>query len=399
VQFEPTADGRTAICIAGPLSEEHENIISRALPAHERSGFAAAARTYRYERERALSPAQRGHAFIAPRLMIVVQGELVFADEFFETFDWSPLDYRALLTPQEFDVRETAVEFEIDLDGRAIRYSVLSEQDRLILDAPVEGWDRVNLSVWLDREIRQPDIPTTQMLRWVQDALTHLVVQRGLGIGTLWRVKYVLARKLAEKVSAARDEARKKGYQRYLFDPGAIVSVSAENGFRFHANMFSDVRKQPPGGRYRFRRHYLGENNVPALSGKIDGEEPQCAECIDSLPQVDFWARNVARHRDAFYLPRATEKFYPDFVAKLKDGRIFVVEYKGERDAISPETDEKRAVGELWERSGGDGHMTARVWLAPSLHNVMVKMRMTIGRITGEALLDSIRVDETVAQR
>jgi len=54
---------------------------------------------------------------------------------------------------------------------------------------------------------------------------------------------------------------------------------------------------------------------------------------------------------------------------------------------------------QVWERSGGDGTVTARVWLAPSLHNVMVKLRMSNGRITGEALLDSIRVDETVAQQ
>jgi hypothetical protein len=52
---------------------------------------------------------------------------------------------------------------------------------------------------------------------------------------------------------------------------------------------------------------------------------------------------------------------------------------------------------EVWERDGGDGNITARVWLAPSLHHVMVKMRLSNGRITGEALLDSIRVDETVA--
>jgi hypothetical protein len=54
---------------------------------------------------------------------------------------------------------------------------------------------------------------------------------------------------------------------------------------------------------------------------------------------------------------------------------------------------------QVWERTEGDGNLTARVWLAPSLHHVMVKMRLSNGRITGEALLDSIRVDETVAQR
>jgi hypothetical protein len=54
---------------------------------------------------------------------------------------------------------------------------------------------------------------------------------------------------------------------------------------------------------------------------------------------------------------------------------------------------------QVWERTGGDGNISARVWLAPSLHHVMVKMRLSNGRVTGEALLDSIRVDETVAQR
>ena len=54
---------------------------------------------------------------------------------------------------------------------------------------------------------------------------------------------------------------------------------------------------------------------------------------------------------------------------------------------------------EVWERTSGDGNITARVWLAPSLHHVMVKIRLSNGRLTGEALLDSIRVDETVAQQ
>ena len=54
---------------------------------------------------------------------------------------------------------------------------------------------------------------------------------------------------------------------------------------------------------------------------------------------------------------------------------------------------------QIWERSGGDGNVTARVWLAPSLHHVMVKLRLSNGRITGEALLDSIRVDEAIAQQ
>lgn len=55
---------------------------------------------------------------------------------------------------------------------------------------------------------------------------------------------------------------------------------------------------------------------------------------------------------------------------------------------------------QVWDRTSGDGSITsARVWLAPSLHNVMVKMRLSSARATVEALLDSIRVDEAVAQQ
>jgi len=75
---------------------------------------------------------------------------------------------------------------------------------------------------------------------------------------------------------------------------------------------------------------------------------------IDSLPKVKFWVRNLERQPDfSFWLPTPTDKFYPDFVALLADGRVLVVEYKGE---LSRESDnlEKIAVGNLWaERSGG----------------------------------------------
>ena len=55
-------------------------------------------------------------------------------------------------------------------------------------------------------------------------------------------------------------------------------------------------------------------------------------------------------------MPTATDKFYPDFVALLNDGRYLVVEYKGAHIAEGSDTAEKRTVGELWERrSDGKG--------------------------------------------
>ena len=82
----------------------------------------------------------------------------------------------------------------------------------------------------------------------------------------------------------------------------------------------------------------------------------RCAQVIDSLAGVKYWIRNVARHPDLFRLPTATDKFYPDFVALLNDGRLLVVEYKGAHIAETSDINEKRTIGALWERkSNGKG--------------------------------------------
>jgi hypothetical protein len=54
---------------------------------------------------------------------------------------------------------------------------------------------------------------------------------------------------------------------------------------------------------------------------------------------------------------------------------------------------------EIWKKVGGDGAIEAQVWLAPSLRYVAVKLRLSNSRVTVEGLLDSIRVDDTVAQQ
>ena len=97
-------------------------------------------------------------------------------------------------------------------------------------------------------------------------------------------------------------------------------------------------------------RKSRGEDAWPAAMNK---EEADCAVLLDSLLEVDFWVRNLERDRFAFWLQTPTDKFYPDFVAKLKDGRFLVIEYKGAH-LMNEDTSEKEALGQLWEaRSKG----------------------------------------------
>jgi type III restriction enzyme len=79
-----------------------------------------------------------------------------------------------------------------------------------------------------------------------------------------------------------------------------------------------------------------------------------CADLIDALEEVEFWVRNLSKRQESFWLQTSTDKFYPDFVAKLKDNRILAVEYKSERDWSNDDSKEKRKLGELWaDRSNG----------------------------------------------
>ncbi|MCD4823866.1 MAG: hypothetical protein K8S55_04615 [Phycisphaerae bacterium] len=71
-------------------------------------------------------------------------------------------------------------------------------------------------------------------------------------------------------------------------------------------------------------------------------------------PEKELWVCNLEHNQYAFWLQTSSDKFYPDFVAKLKDGRFLVVEYKGSHLETSEDTKEKETIGQLWEaRSKG----------------------------------------------
>jgi type III restriction enzyme len=105
------------------------------------------------------------------------------------------------------------------------------------------------------------------------------------------------------------------------------------------------------GGKFRFCKHFY-----PVLADLEDGsEEWRCAVALDEQPQVLHWVRNLDSDPVAgFWLPTSYGRFYPDFVCELKDGRIFVAEYKGDHLRSAPKELEKSQVGAFWaERSGG----------------------------------------------
>ena len=162
--------GQVEIAVTGRVDGGLEQEIYRALPVAERTRFAAALAAHRADIHERSSPAEQGQPFNVPRLMTEVQGTLEFADTdvLMEYHEWSLLDHSPKMGPDEFAIRETARSFEIDLDGRHVTYQFASETEQLVLDTHVEGWTPEGLVLWLDRQVRQPYIAQSDLLKWLR---------------------------------------------------------------------------------------------------------------------------------------------------------------------------------------------------------------------------------------
>jgi type III restriction enzyme len=193
-------------------------------------------------------------------------------------------------------------------------------------------------------------------LEFFRKLVSYLMEQRRIPLNDLVRFKYQLAKAVQEKIAACRQHAYATGYQTFLFGQDAQVETSFADGFSFKKS-----RPYPAAwfykGSYQFKNHFFGPDMVGELDSK--GEEFDCAFLIDTLPQVRHWIRNLAgpgRSETSFWLPTSTDRFYPDFVVELHDGRILAIEYKGKVYATNDDSKEKRNIGELWaEKSGGKG--------------------------------------------
>lgn len=353
VSIRDVGNGSVELRISGQIDAQLEKTIAAILPLSERSGFSLAVQKFRIDNKELAPASESGVPFVVPRLMTWVQGSLEFADTdiLMEYTDWRLTDHPARMSEHEFNITETASSFQIDLDGQRVAYQFISEAKQLVLDVPAEGWTPENLTLWLDRQLRQPDIVQTQMLRWLRDCIGYLVSARKISMTALMRTKFVLARQLRERIAAARQSERTSAYQRYLFAPESKVEISFDKGFSFDNKMYADEGILRYRGRFKFEKHFLGSDRVPAFDGNETGEEYQCAQALERLPNVKYWLRNIARHPNSFWLPTATDKFYPDFIAELTDGRRLVVEYKGALTAEGADTNEKRTIGALWERA------------------------------------------------
>ncbi len=329
------------------VKKGQEGAVQRSVALHNQSVRAAAPK----------APSEQGKGFAVPRLMVEVWGSLEWAEPelFLQAINWSPLEFVKIgetpIDAKLFNYDPKSKEFIFDLDGEALTWKASEAQSQYTLYALPQTWTDTQLVRWLDNKCRQDDIDQPAMLEFCRRSVAGLLEIEGLDLATLYRAKDALAAVIKNRVVILRKEAQKKGFQQLLFAPSARVEVSFDEAFRFPEWGYAE-NISPYTGSYMFSKHYYP--NPRDL--KSSGEEFRCAQAIDAHPKVKMWVRNVDRQYGSFFLPTSTDKFYPDFVAMLDDGRIALVEYKGAHLLSSDDTKEKRNIGELWaSKSGGKG--------------------------------------------
>ncbi|RJO60950.1 restriction endonuclease subunit R [candidate division WS5 bacterium] len=321
-------------------------------------GKAAVERVYRkihgLLREQPKSPAERGEVFSIP-LLSIKQGDLfeAFEQTHFLEVPWKLSKCSPELTEEEYSKKQfdgKFVEIDVSEQGRLAKRFLPDLHGQMALLAMDHTQSVSGLVYWLDRTIPHIDVHPSESGPFLTALLHHLIDERKYSISQLFHDKYTLRQKVVEKIEQHRRQAHRRAYQALLLPECATpLVVTPEVCFSFNPLEY------PYGTRYQgsttFNKHYYKE--VGNLKDK--GEEFDCAVFIDNLPEVKYWVRNIERReRHSFWLQTTTDKFYPDFVCLLNDGRYLVVEYKGEDRWTDEDSREKRALGELWEkRSNG----------------------------------------------
>ena len=296
------------------------------------------------------SPSERGERFSIPRLAFK-QGELFdpFEESHFLDHRWRLSQQDPTLSEQGFpSKRSEARQARIDItDKQKLSVEFLSDlHQQMRLLASDQGWTETQLVYWLDRSIPHPDITASESTAFLTSLVQKLTRERGLSLDHLVNDKYRLRAAVIQKINQHRQTARRAAYQQALFGDDSPVVVSPECCFTYDPHRYPCT---PYRGAYKFLKHYYSD------IGNMNDEEVECAVFLDFLlPDVEIWIRNPERSSLAFWLQTASDRFYPDFVCKLRDGRFLVVEYKGANIWSNDDSREKRIIGEVWEaRSEG----------------------------------------------
>ena len=294
---------------------------------------------------RPLSPSEKGVNFSVMQLCLDFGDGATVADkEDFLPSGWKLTDFPATLPAFHHDAERRVYEF--DVEGERITEQYAGKQQELALGHST-NWTVEMLIYRLLQKIDLPDVSMDDAIEYLRRVIARLMEQEHVPLADLVRMRFQLQHALEDRIHELRTEAYDKGMQSVLFSEDNAARVTPDIFMTFQAGIYPTNRFYR--GVKRFAKHFY-----PQIADMDSDEEVLCAQCIDANPNVETWVRNIAKEpRYSFWLPTHADKFYPDFVAKLKDGRVAAIEYKGQHLMSNDDSKEKRLIGNLWAKKSG----------------------------------------------
>lgn len=342
-------DGATLLTVRGVLPATAIEQAVAAAPKQERDAVGAMLERHQARALTAAAPSERGESFAdIPQLALPVQDELLLLEPglLSELIDYSLTGLAADLPG--FQREEAASSYLIDVERGRLQVREDEAQYQLDIDSASEGIRREDLIRELERRLRRNPVLQPDMIGWLGRVLDTLLA-RGFELTYLARHLNQLADACGQRLTHLLEGAKKRAFQQTLLSEQAPTLT---NAFAFRYDPRSYPARWLYAGRHRFSRHYY------PLPGELkpdhEAEETACAIELDGMEEVKWWVRNLERQPlAAFWLPTSTDRFYPDFVAQLRDGRLFVVEYKGGDRYSNDDSREKRDIGKVWAAASG----------------------------------------------
>ena len=349
-----TKKGR--LTISAPLSVEETEAVQRTVNGtSSRDAIVRAAEASRTQAVKVfLTPSQRGLDFRVPQMAVMVHGELVlFDDPEVLEYPWNlPTGHAA---PDEESLKSLKLANfvrdggTIDIDEGKVKVRFMAElQKDLGLAYRPEHWTEAKLAAWICRNLPDPYTTHASKNAFVSAWLGKLLFQDGYDLARANRQKFLIRQLIEAQIKHLRKTAVRAAYQQTLFgdDRAEHAKVDGSYSFEFHPDTYAPDRDYDGRfGEADFQHHYY-----PRIGDFDSKEEYLCAcelEKWAARGRIDFWVRNLVRKPcSSFFLQTAEGRFYPDFVCRLPDKTILVVEYKGGDRYTGAKPD--RDMGDLW---------------------------------------------------
>ena len=343
-------DQERTIILKELLTEsEKEEIISVAKSESDREIIEQTFQELKSYSNKGQSPFKQGKRFTVPQLLFEFEGvQSPFDEEFLILPDWNLAKCDSILTAAEFPISidvGTKGLIDVDFKGDTILHTPQIIQEELNSLVVSSTMDKDGLIQWLVKVCRHQSISYSQTIVFISNCLENLISSRNLSIEQLVYVRHRLKDAIRIKIKNHFDAGKKQGFQILLHSHSnktadQLSSFSIGQDFEFTDSYFPFTDYT---GSFRFSKHFYDR------IGELNDEEAECAFNIDINPIVEFWIRNLERQVFlSFWLQTSTDKFYPDFIVKLKDGTVVIVEYKGEGYFDTLDSKEKRQIGDFY---------------------------------------------------